>query len=226
MVFLVPLPCKHPLHTPNTKVHQQGCTFVFGVVPSPYSTRRTRKDTNEGVFSCSALFFRPTPHAECEKTPTRVSFRVRHCSFALHHMLNARRHQRGCLFVFGIFAPSYHTRRARQYTLVGVISCPDPFLPPQGRLLIILVLLNTYYIYIKSIYLSINRVPREFGGKPAPVVAGRESCGYGCVPGTGFPAQCPLAYSPNHRNVTCHCDPKKPKQTCCADCKAKYSYFS
>ena len=147
MVFLVPLPCKHPLHTPNTKVHQQGCTFVFGIVPSPYSTRRTRKDTNEGVFSCSALFLRPTLHAEREetpslvsfrvsalflrptlhaereKTPSLVSFRVRRCSFALLHMLNAKRHQRGCLFVFGVVISPYTTCRMRKDTNEGVFSC-------------------------------------------------------------------------------------------------------
>jgi len=106
MVFLVPLPCKHPLHMQNTKVHPCWCTFVFCVVPSPYSTRRTRKDTNEGVFSCSALFFRPTPHAEREKTPSLVSFRVRRCS------------------------SPYTTCRMRKDTLVGVFSCSALFLCP------------------------------------------------------------------------------------------------
>ena len=97
------------LHMLNVKRHQRGCLFVFSVVPSPYTTCRMRKDTNEGVFSCSALFLHPTPHAERKKTPTRVSFRVRRCSFALHHMQNAKRHPRGCLFVFGVVPSPYTT---------------------------------------------------------------------------------------------------------------------
>ena len=37
-VFFVALPHEHPQHMPNTKLHQRGCSFVFGVFPSPWNT--------------------------------------------------------------------------------------------------------------------------------------------------------------------------------------------
>jgi len=70
-------------HTPSTKRNPRWCLVVFGVIPLPYNTRRTQKNTNEGVFSCSALFFRPTTHAKHEITPSLVWFRVRHHHFVL-----------------------------------------------------------------------------------------------------------------------------------------------
>ena len=47
------------------------------------TTRRAQKDTNVGVFSCSASFLSPTTHAEHEKTPMLVSFRACWCHFML-----------------------------------------------------------------------------------------------------------------------------------------------
>jgi len=127
-------------HMPSTKRNPRWCLVVFGVIPLPSNTRRTRKNTNEGVFSCSALFFRPTTHAEHEITPSLVWFRVRHHHFVLPLMPNtsslrptthAEHDKTPSLvsIVFGIFSQSYHTRRARQCTLVGVFSCLTPFLP-------------------------------------------------------------------------------------------------
>ena len=189
-VFLVTFPCEHPrIHTPNTKAHPRWCIFVFGIVPLPYNTRRARNHTHVDVISCSALFLRPTAHADHKKTPSLVSFRVRRCSFAVQHTsvlrptahaehetpslvwFRVRRHhavlpltlntkgrprwhllvfgilplpcQRmpstlvGVFFVFGVFSPSYHTRRARQYTLVG----------SPGYFQLFYILLNTYYIH-------------------------------------------------------------------------------
>jgi len=82
-------------HTQSMKRHQQGVFSCSTLVPSHYSTR-TWKDTKRGVFSCSALFLCPTTHAEQEKTPSLVSFRVWRCSFTLQHTLNMKRHLRWC----------------------------------------------------------------------------------------------------------------------------------
>ena len=72
------------------KRHPHWCLVVFGIIPLPYNTRRTRKNTNEGVFSCSALFFRPTTHAEHEIT-SLVWFRVQHHHFVLPLTPNMKR---------------------------------------------------------------------------------------------------------------------------------------
>ena len=104
------------------------------------NTCRTRNHTNVGVVSHSASFFCPTTHAEHEKTPTRVSVRVRHLffaprtvaehektptrvsfrvrrpSFALQHTPNTKPHPCWCGFVFGILSWLYNTCRARKDT--------------------------------------------------------------------------------------------------------------
>jgi hypothetical protein len=132
--FPRPLPREHSQHMPNTKRQPARLSFcvrrrsfalqhrrtgedthwcrflfgVFGVVPSPYSTPRPRKDT------------------------LQVSFCVRRCTFALKHTPNMKRHQRGCLFVFGVVPLLFSTRRARN-TLVGVVSCSASFLHPTAH---------------------------------------------------------------------------------------------
>jgi hypothetical protein len=112
-------------HTPNTKPHQRGCGFVFGVFPLPYKACRTQKDTHVGVFSWLAAYFL---HAEHTTTP------------------------HWCDFVFSVFSSSSYTCQTRNDTLFGVISCLDPFLLPrkniEGCLLNILILLNNNIIYI------------------------------------------------------------------------------
>src|SRR6266545_8258779 len=74
----------HTYYTPTTcRTRKDSNVGVFSCSASfhhPYNTRRGRNDTLIGVFSCSALFLCNTIHAEHEKTPTRVSFCVRRCS--------------------------------------------------------------------------------------------------------------------------------------------------
>ena len=114
-------------HTPNTKRHQRGCLFVFGMTCRflILQCMPSMKWHLVGVFSCSALFFRPTTHAEheitptmvsfhirCfsppahtehEKTPSLVSFPVRHLYLALPHMPSIKWHPRWCYFMLGSF---------------------------------------------------------------------------------------------------------------------------
>lgn len=97
-------------HTRNMKRHPRWCLFVFGVVPSRYSTHRARKDTSLVSFCVQHCSFALT-HAEQEKTPSLVYFRVRRCSFALQHTPNMKRHLRWCLFLFSVF-PSSSTTHA------------------------------------------------------------------------------------------------------------------
>jgi len=65
-------------NTLSTKRHQRWCLVVFGVCRWVQKTRRARKDTNNGVLSCSACVTGCRKHAEHEKTPSLVSFHVRH----------------------------------------------------------------------------------------------------------------------------------------------------
>jgi hypothetical protein len=88
---LVALPHEQPLHMPNTKPHPRRCSLVLDVFPLHFNACRARKDTSEGVSSCSLPLMPRTElhhrgcrfvfnvfssHAEHQKTPTRGSFRL------------------------------------------------------------------------------------------------------------------------------------------------------
>ena len=116
------------------------------------------------------------PHAEHEITQAGCDFVVDvFSSYAKHETTPSR-----CDFVFGVISSPYHTSwwwnnmsfchlfayhicRMRNNTILGVVLCSDPLLPPrmnfEGCLLNILNL-------------------REFGGNPAPVATGQEFGGY------------------------------------------------
>ena len=49
---------------PSTQPHHRGCSFVFGVFPSPYNACWAGNYTIEGVVSCSVPSPCPTMHAE------------------------------------------------------------------------------------------------------------------------------------------------------------------
>src|SRR6266545_2682377 len=74
---------------------------------------RTQKDSNVGVFSCSASFHHPYNTCQDEMTPSLVFFGVQHCSFSIQYTLSMKRHQRGCHFVSSV-VPQYNTHRAQK----------------------------------------------------------------------------------------------------------------
>lgn len=140
-------PTTHTEHK-KTPSLSRWCLFVFGVSRVTccfliLQCMPSMKWHLVGVFSCSALFLRPTTHAEheitptmvsfhvrCfsppahtehEKTPSLVSFPVRHLYLALPHMPSIKWHPRWCYFVLGSF-------------------------PALSRV-VFYVLLNTYYIF-------------------------------------------------------------------------------
>jgi hypothetical protein len=89
--------------------------FVLGILLSSLDTHQTRKDTNNGVFSCSASFLHSQAHAKHEQIPTKVSFHTWHLS------LNLGQPPPSSSTIF------QHEQRAQKDTFVDVLSCLASF---------------------------------------------------------------------------------------------------
>src|SRR6266545_5272203 len=79
--------------------------------------------------SSSSTFSTKTSHICQTQNDTFVhGWRV---FYALPHTPNAKSHPCWCDFMFGFFSSPYHTHQTRNDTLLGVILCSDPSLPPR-----------------------------------------------------------------------------------------------
>src|SRR6266540_2894662 len=108
---------------PNTKQHLHWCFFVVSVFPMPYHTPNMKSHPRW----CDFVFSFFSTHAEHKMTPLFVVG-----MFPMpYHTPNTKSHPHWCDFMFGFFSSLYHTRRTRNNTLLGVISCSDPSLPPR-----------------------------------------------------------------------------------------------
>jgi hypothetical protein len=125
-----------PVDVGLVRLHTGPNPGPVGSVQSGPNRGQCRNVTLVGVFSCSALFLHNTTHAEHEKTPTRVSFCVRRCSFAVQHTPSPKRY-RASLVSFCVRRLSYAlehvsapTLSTRKKHILGVFSSSATFVPP------------------------------------------------------------------------------------------------
>ena len=135
------------------------------------------------MISCSASFLGSTTYAKHETTTPAGVF-LWSVSFCCPTACQLRKYT-----IYSVISCSASflgptTYAKHEMTLLGVILCLDPLeVHSRGVYYIFYVLLNSHYKYIVKYILCLW----EFGRNPAPVVAGREFCGYGCGGGKNSP---------------------------------------